>query len=352
MSNKTRILLLAGVAVLVLAVVLIQMGGGGDSTDEAEKQVWNYSIWGPPRAFTSGIEYLKQEWEAAGQGRFELNIGYGGALSPPKEHLDSIKIGLIEAARVCVGYAPGKTPLAQVLELPLILTADTATNARIVDAVLQHPAVEEELARRWNAKYLMVGVLPAYEFMGNTRLGGVEDMAGVRMRISGANASLLEEFDAVATMVTAPEAYTALERGTIDVIGFPWTDSFGVFRLHEVSQYVTLGMAMGGFACMSAVSLDAWEKFPDDLKAMLPRLREEGIQVYLDANAEGDRKWVPIFEKRLEIVPFPKSERERMVAKAEPLWRAWAKKADDQGIPGSELLEYTLEQVAKFAPAQ
>jgi TRAP-type C4-dicarboxylate transport system substrate-binding protein len=313
--------------------------------------VWKYSLWGPSRAFTRGVETAKQLWEAKGNGRFELQIGYAEAFSPAKEHLDSIKLGLIDGAHVCVGYGPNKTPLAQVLELPFLLTDDMRVNTRIIDAVMQHPLIERELATRWNAKYLMVAVLGVYEFMGNRRVARVEDLQGVRVRISGENATVLEQFGAVPTMVTAPEAYTALDRGTIDLVGFPWTDSFGAFRLHEVSRYANVGISLSGFACLNMVSLDAWSRMPEDLKALLPRVREQATLAAYDAFDEGDRKWLPIFRDKLEIVPFPSSEREKLVAVARPLWSEWAQRQDAAGLRGSEILRYTQEQVARFSGA-
>ena len=348
MASTTSWKIAAAVAILAAAVLafLFLDAGVGRERGGGEKVVWKYSVWGPPRAFTSGIEKAKALWEAAGEGRFELQIGYASALAPEKEHLDSIKIGLIEGAHVCVGYGPNKTPLAQVLELPFLLTDDMRINARVIDAVMQHPLIEEELATRWNAKYVMVAVLGVYEFMGNRRVASVDDLTGLRMRISGANATVLEKFGAVATMVTAPETYTALERGTIDLVGLPWTDSFGAYRVHEVSKYATLGISMSGFACFTAVSLDAWNRLPDDLKAMLPRVRSQAMEAYYNAYDEGDREWLPIFQQKLEIVRFAPAERAKMVAAAEPLWAQWAAEQDRRGSKGSEILQFAKEQVA------
>ena len=342
---------LASVAIVGAAALALSLVSGltRQDTHSTDKVVWKYAVWGPSRAFTRGIETAKALWEAKGHGRFELEIGYGSAFSPEKENLDSIKLGLIDGAHVCVGYGPNKTPLAQVLELPFLLTDDMRANTQIVDAVMQHPLIERELATRWNAKYLMVAVLGVYEFMGNRRVASVEDLAGARVRISGAHATVLEKFGAVPTMVTAPEAYTALERGTIDLAGFP-IDSFGAFRLHEVSRYFNRGISMSGFACLNLVSIDAWERMPEDLKAMLPRLREQATQAALDAFDDGDTKWLPIFDEKLEVVPFPPHERARLVAASRPLWTEWAQQHDAAGLRGSEILRFTQEQVARFQP--
>ena len=67
------------------------------------------------------------------------------------------------------------------------------------------------------------------------------------------------------------------------------------------------------------------------------------------AYEEGDKKWLPVFRKRLEIVPFPKAEREKMVAKAEAIWNQWAAETDGKGLRGTEILQFALAQVAKYA---
>ncbi len=352
--SKTTVWKIVAAAVIVLGgiVSLLLLRGEEAVGPDGGKLVWKFSVWGPQRAFTRSVEEAKTLWEAAGDGRFELQVHYGSALSPEKENLDSIKLGLIEGAYVCIGYGPNKTPLAQVLELPFLLTQDMRVNARVIDAVMQHPLVEEELRTRWNAKYLFPAVTGVYEFMGNRRVANVADLKGVRVRISGANATVLEQFGAVPTLVTAPEAYTALERGTIDLTGFPWTDSFGAFRLHEVSSYAILGISLGGFACVTLVSLDAWNRLPEDLRAMLPQVREQSMRASFDAYDAGDREWLPVFEKKLEIVRFAPGEREKMVAVARPMWTEWAAQQDARGLAGSEILRFTQDQVAKFRAAR
>lgn len=62
----------------------------------AEKVVWNYAIYGPPRAVTKQIEYVAQYLEEKSGGNFTLRLAYAKSISPAKEVLDSIKIGAIE----------------------------------------------------------------------------------------------------------------------------------------------------------------------------------------------------------------------------------------------------------------
>ena len=347
MNPNVRLALVGAIVLLLAAGAWLLTRERAAERPQAAKQVWNYSVWGAPRAFTSGVERIAEIFKEASGGTFELKIHYASSLSPEKENIDAIKIGTIEAAHVCFGYHPGKVPIVQVTELPFLLTDDVRINARVLDAFFHHPFVERELAERWNLKYLALVLLPTFEFMGNKRIARVEDLKGLRVRVLGGYGLTMQDLGAVPVMMTAPETYTALERGTMDVMAFPWTDSFGAFRIHEVSKFATEGLKIGGFACVSGISLGAWNALPDSLKALLPRIQQEAIDTHLRAYEEADKKWLPIFRRRLEIVEFPASERAKLVRLSEPYWEQWAREMDRQGQPGSQMLRFVKDEIEK-----
>jgi TRAP-type C4-dicarboxylate transport system substrate-binding protein len=148
-------------------------------------------------------------------------------------------------------------------------------------------------------------------------------------------------------MVTAPEAYTAIERGTIDSMGFPYAYTFGAYKIYEVSKYVTEGLAMGGFMCFQGVSIKAWDKLPKDLQAKLPEASNLAIENLLKAYEKADDKWIPIFKQKLEVTKFPASERAKLAAGASEIWEAWAKEQEAAGRPGREMLNFVKAEVAK-----
>jgi TRAP-type C4-dicarboxylate transport system substrate-binding protein len=314
----------------------------------ADKIVWNHNIFGPKRAVTAGIEAIVDFYRKESNGEFEIKIAYGAALGPEKQVPESIKSGGYEGGQMCAGYYPGKFPLLTVMELPFLAPRSIEDNAKVNHAVLSHPLIVKEMAERWNIKYLGPTFLPAYEFMGNKRIASVDDMKGVKMRISGLNAQSLQVFGAVPTMVTAPEGYTALERGTIDSFGFPYAYTFGAYKMYEVAKYVTDGMAMSGFMCFQGVSLSAWNKLPDNLKAKLPQAQELANAALFKAYKEADDKWIPIFKQKLEVTPFPPAERAKLVAKSEAIWETWVKDQEAAGRPGREMLNFVKAEVAKY----
>lgn len=321
---------------------------GGVAPAFAQKQVWNHNLWGPSRAVTRGIEAMAEFYKKESNGAFEIKIAYGSALGPERQIPEALKAGGYESGMLCAGYYPAKFPLLSVMELPFLLPRDTADRAKVEDAVLKHPLIVKEMAERWNIRYLGPAFLPPYEFMGNKRIASVADMKGVKMRISGLNAKALQAFGAVPTMVTAPEGYTALERGTIDSFGFPYAYTFGAYKLYEVSKYVTDGIAMSGFLCFQGVSLKAWAKLPDPLKAKLPQAQALATAALLNAYKQADEKWIPIFKERLEVTSFPPEERAKLAAGAGEFWETWVKEQEAAGRPGREILNFVKAEVAKY----
>ncbi len=331
----------------VATAAFVAFSFGAVSSAQAEKSVWNFNIWGGKRAFTAGIESLKTDLEKAGGGDFELKINYGDALGPRRQNPENIRVGAFEAGQLCVGYYPGKLPLLSVMELPFLLPRDLQQRANVEMEVLQHPAIVEEMAKRWNMRFFGPAFLPAYEFMGNKRIETTADMKGVKMRISGLNAKALQVFGAVPTMVTAPDGYNALDRGTIDSFGFPYSYAFGAYKLYEVSKYVTEGLGMSGFMCLQTVNIDAWNKTPKAVRDAVPGAQMSAIKKMITAYTTADKKWIPLFHEKLEVVKVDPSVRAELASGAGKIYMEWAKEQDGKGRPGTELLNYVKSVVAK-----
>jgi TRAP-type transport system periplasmic protein len=316
-------------------------------TSAADKVVVNFNIFGPQRAVTKGVEVIAEQIHEMAGDAVELKIFYGAALGPERQTPESIKTRGYEGGQMCVGYYPNKFPLLSVMELPFLLPADIQARAKVENAVFSHPEIVKEMKSRWNMRYFAPALLPNYEFMGNKKIAKAEDWKGVKVRLSGLNAKALQAFGAVPTMVTPPEGYTALERGTIDSFGFPYTYAFGAYKMYEVSKFVTEGVAMSGFICWQGISESTYEKFPDKVKQALPELQIQAQQEMIKAYETTDAKWRPIFKERLEMTQFPASERAKLASGAAAFWEEWAKQQDAAGRPGRQILEFVQAEIAK-----
>jgi len=330
------------------AVMAISLAAFAGPVNAQDKLVFNWNIFGPKRAVTAGIETMADFFNKESGGQVEIRITYGSALGPEKQTPEAIRSGGYEGGQICTGYAPNKFPLTNVMELPFLPPRKLEDRIKVDEAVYAHPLSVKELADRWGMMYFGPTALPNYEFMGNRRIAKPEDFKGVKVRISGLNAKALQKFGAVPVVVTAPEAYTALERGTIDSFGFPYAYSFGAYKLHEVSKYVTEGIALNGFMCFQGVSLKAWNRVPEKIRAKLPEAREAANKALLKAYAEADAKWIPVFKEKLEVNKFTPELRAQLVAGANEIWENWVKEQEAAGRPGRQMLDFVKAEVAKY----
>jgi TRAP-type C4-dicarboxylate transport system substrate-binding protein len=198
----------------------------------------------------------------------------------------------------------------------------------------------------------MTLLLPQYEFMGTGKPPrNLEDWKGMRVRALGGLGDAMKMLGAVPTSVSAPEVYTALERGTFQAASFPFTYSFTAYKLHEVSKWYTLGMQLGVVHNSVVLSQTAWKALPDEYKKILEDAKPEAYRLQREAYAEADKKSFPLFDKRkLEAIKVTPEMREKLITTAaKPVWDHWVADTEKKSLPGKEALELVLSLAKKHA---
>ncbi|HXH82327.1 MAG TPA: C4-dicarboxylate TRAP transporter substrate-binding protein [Candidatus Tectomicrobia bacterium] len=329
----------------VIASILAGILATSAAPATGQQVTWKVAIFGPPRAVTVPIEFLAREMAARTSGQVKIEPVYGEALSKATEAIDGLKVGAFEAALLCASYYPGKLPLFTVLDLAMLTPDDLIAQARVQMAVAEHPAVAQEF-KRWNVRMLLPGPLPQYQMMGQRRLTKVEDLKGVRVRVSGEMARVLEDYGAVKSLVPAPETYTSLERGIVDMVTFPATYAFASYRLHEISKYFIDKISLGSQPCFWGVNETAWSRLSPAHQKLIQELREPAIEAAVQAYKAADEKNYAEWRKRgLEIIDFPAAERAKLTANAGKHWQEWAQDKEKKGLPGKALLEFVQGKI-------
>ena len=317
----------------------------------AEKVTWNWSLYGPPRAVTVCMEHLAKVAKEKSGGNFTINLRYNEQLGDAKDMLDGLKVEAFHAAFVAYSYAPAKTPLQGVMDMPFLPIGDLVVLEKVQDAFEAWKPVADELAR-WNAMHFMTILLPQYEFMGGGKPPvNLEDWKGMRVRALGGLGDAMTLLGAVPTSVSAPEVYTALERGTFQAASFPFTYSFTAYKLHEVSKWYTHGMQLGIVHNSLNFNIKAWNALPAEYKKILEDARAEAYKLQREAYAAADEKSFPLFEKRkLEVVKISPEMREKLIIVAgKPVWDKWVAETEAKGLPGKEALDLVLSLIKKHS---
>lgn len=333
-----------GIAGLALAAMVV-----GQHAEAAEKVVWNWALYGPPRAFSKPIELVAKHVEEKSGGNFTFRIHYSESISPAKEMIDGIKIGAFEGALLNYGYTPGKTPLALAPQLPFLPLPNLEVTQGVIEDFNAWEPQKAEF-RQWNAMNLYAALVPQYEVMGKGEPPyKLEDWKGRRVRATGPMGDAMRTIGVVPTSVTVSEAYTAMERGIIDAMALPFSYAFGTYKLHEVSRWYTENLTLGFINNSWAVHIPSYEKLPAEYKAMLEEVRAAQYQVIKDAYEEEDKKWIPIYEERgLKKVVFTPEMKEELVAQGgKPVWEAWVKENEAKGLPAREALDLILASAKK-----
>ncbi|WP_206057360.1 C4-dicarboxylate TRAP transporter substrate-binding protein [Nitratireductor sp. XY-223] len=322
-----------------LSAAMIAGAGGAAFAGDAEdpRVQWNFSVWGKQRALTAGIEKLAEIVSEKTDGQFTIKIHYGGALSKPKENLDGIKLGAFQSTLVCHYYHPGKNPPFMVFQLPFLPLGDPQTLIAVSEALYQHPDLVSSMDR-WNAMVYASTVIPSYEFMGTGSPPlKLEDWDGMRVRAGGGLGKAMEILGATRTTMPGPEVYTALQRGTVDAISFPYTYAFAAFKIDDVSDWYTSNLAIGTIDCPIVFNKDAWADLPEHYKQIVRDAKPAVLEAEIKAYQDHDEINIPQFEEKLQKIVYSDEDIQQLrEAAGRPVWDEWVAenkdKFDAQGI--------------------
>ncbi len=194
--------------------------------------------------FWPGASGINQEvfeaWAASieeeSDGELRVEMFPSGTLAKPDSIYEAVANGIADIGATAQGYTAGRFPLSQVVELPGVATTATQ-GACVLQTLYDEGHLDEEYA---DTKPL---------FMFTTGPGGIHtidtdvqvpsDLEGLRIRRPTAVAGeMLENMGASPVGMPAPDIYTAMQRGVIDGLSFPWEGLKG-FRINELVEYHT-----------------------------------------------------------------------------------------------------------------
>lgn len=317
---------------------------GESDIEEADDVIeWDFSLWGGSRENTTPVEDWAEDMYEMTDGRWKITLHYGEALSDSDDNLKGITNGLFEAAHVDPFYTPGVLPMTEVLDLPFISPIDSEELSLFLSAAWEHPAIQEEMEEN-NAVPLLPSLPPQYQYSGTKELKTVEDFDGLRVAgMSAYQGQLLEEFGAVPNPMPAPEIYTALERGTLDGVIFPYTNGHIAWGFDEVTEYTTDNLDIGSPGSFFIANKDAFEDLPEDIQDIHNEYIEDWHEKSAAPFYEADEENLPLLKENLEYTEFPEEEREKLEEAAEDIWDEWVEKYEDRG-PSQEVLDYMLDK--------
>jgi TRAP-type C4-dicarboxylate transport system substrate-binding protein len=159
-----------------------------------------------------------------------------GTLAKPDSIYEAAVNGIADIGITAQGYTAGRFPLSQIVELPGVATTATQ-GACVLQTLYNQGHLDEEYAD--TRPLFMFTTGPGGIHTIDTDVQSPADLEGLRIRRPTAVAGdILENLGAIPVGMPAPDIYTAMQRGVIDGLSFPWEGLMG-FRINELVNYHT-----------------------------------------------------------------------------------------------------------------
>jgi len=158
-----------------------------------------------------------QELEKRSGGKVKASYYAAGTLVPAAQSYDAVAKGIADVGNQVLGYAMGRFPFMQVLDLPIGFPSGPAPT-KIANAVY-NKFKPKELE---DVKVLWLHSMP--DGLLHTRdkpVRKLEDVQGLRIRCFGSNAKFVGLLGAAPVAIPAPDVYDALSKGVLD--GMVWS---------------------------------------------------------------------------------------------------------------------------------
>ena len=232
---------------------------------------WKMATTWPPNFPVLGDGCVKfAQWvEDMSGGQMTINVYGGGELIPPLECFDAVTSGAVEMANSASYYWAGRHSAAS-----FFTSVPFGLNAQQMNAWLYYGGGLE----LWKELYNNFGLVPmpagntGVQMAGwfNREINSIEDFEGLKMRIPGIGARVLEKAGGTPVLSAGSEIYTNLERGVIDATEWigPYHDYLMGF--HEVAKYYYApGWHETGSTLEFMINKRAFEKLPKHLQTIL-----------------------------------------------------------------------------------
>jgi TRAP-type C4-dicarboxylate transport system substrate-binding protein len=300
-------------------------------------------------ALAKSFDFFLDDIEKRSGGRIKIERYYSASLAKPHEMLEACGIGVFDIFTMVSDYYPGKVPLATVGGL--IGAADNVwvTGKAYLEMQKTYPVMEKEMMRN-NVKCISAWGSGTFYLLSNKKIQSLEALKGKKIGSASMQAKLMKALGATPVSLSFNDAFTALQRGTVDG-GIFGPDAILAFGLHEAGKYY-YKIAVGGGVQPVAMNLDKWNSLPADIQKIIleagedfPKSHENFYQLKATMGALGALKGKGV------IITEPSAETKAALKKIsqEKVWTQWAKGMDAKGLPGSKTMDIFLKGIEKYS---
>jgi TRAP-type transport system periplasmic protein len=283
------------------------------------------------------MSYLHREvmtpWAEAvtadSQGTLKIQTFYGGTLGSFANTYDRVVDEVVDIGFILTAFAAGKFRRQEVAALPF-----EAENATLASKALWTLYEKGITAPEFDAvKPLALWTFPNAAIHSKEPIKTLDDFRGKKIVASNAIAAkIVTALGATPISFRPDEAYTAIQRGTVEGAVMPFT-GMETFKLHEVTKH-HLDVALGSDPALLMINRKRYDALPPQAKAAIDKHSNAGLA------AKFGQKTQEQWQKSRDVVrdsttTLSREQEAEWKKRLAPIAAEWA-----QGVPdGAKALE-------------
>lgn len=319
----------------------------------------NVSYDGPPITFTStshipGVSSLAKvqiqgfkNLERMSNGKIKVETSWSQTVHSVREGRKATRTGLSDHAPCFSLYTARDYNMVGGLGLPFLFNN---SHEAIATAEHLYPKYLKKEFERFKVKVMREAHTGPYHLYNNKPVRTLEDIKGMKIRAGGGTHSqIIAALGATQVSMPGADAYTAMQRGTLDAIHFNDAAAL-IFKLHEVSKY----RSSNGFNVLTVeycMSGSWFDDLPADLQVVVNNWGRqmaiaEGVGFY---DYGGQVNVSKMQADGLEKVDLNEAELDRWRSQLAGVETAWLADTEKKGLPAKEFVADIKKLAAKYA---
>jgi len=280
-------------------------------------------------------------------GRVKITLYPGEQLGKSSDYPTMLSTRMIDIANIDTGTSLAEFPLHGVWQLPNAYI-DSVSSTPALIAMNRSGMLADELKKNGMVT-LGSFTIPGYVLLySGKEIYMPEDVKGMKFRVTGSS-RIQAMTDLGATVVSLPssEVSEALYKKTVD--GAVNSANAAIqYGYHEMVDYVTAGISVGGLDAEFVISQAAWDGLPADIQEIFIEVGDEcslHVAQLLDDQLEKDLEG-PLAEQ-CTVINVTDEEKAAWDAAVDPIIAKWVEEMNSKGNDGDGVLKARDEALAE-----
>jgi len=256
-------------------------------------------------------------------------------VSAPAGYEGTVK-GICDIYYFVIGYAPGRFPKTEVLDLPPYLP-------RGIDATtVSWKLYKKYLENEWKeVKVLSIHTQPPQYVLSKVPIHSLNDLKGLRIRASGVGSKVALALGANPISMPYSEVFEGLQKGILTGILAPFQGTKGT-HFTEITKYI-VDYPCYAMSFAVIMNLKKYNSLPPDIQKSFDDVGEwfvmRGAEIHDEAQAEGKKYAIT----KNSVITLSPQESKKWQNAIDSVAEKWAREKEEKGLPGKELVHARYE---------